>query len=152
MLGAFSDNTNPDYRLQKFVALVCITFICLIHLFSRKMGIYVNNTLALYKVTLLVFVVLAGFVCLGGGGGKRIENGDTYGAKNLEDAFSNSSKSPYDYANAMLHILYSYQGWENANYVGKHQALRFTMNMGNIDARIGACRSKTTSRRPIKDI
>lgn len=123
MLGAFSDNPNPDYRLQQFVALVCITFICLIHLFSRRMGIYVNNTLALYKVALLVFVVVTGFVCLGGGGGKHLKEDDPYGIKNLEHSFRGSERSPHDYASAMLHVLYSYQGWENANYVRKRPTL-----------------------------
>lgn len=123
MIGAFSDNPNPDYRLQKFVALVCISFICLIHLLSRNMGIYINNTLALYKVALLAFVVVTGFVCLGGGGGKHLKEGGAYGVKNLENAFTGPSRSPHDYASAMLHVLYSYQGWENANYVGKHPTL-----------------------------
>lgn len=123
MLGAFSDDPNPDYRLQKFGALICITFICLIHLFSRQMGIYVNNTLALYKVALLVFVVVTGIVCLVGVGGKHLKEDDTYGVKNLQDAFTGPSRSPHDYASAMLHILYSFQGWENANYVSKRPAL-----------------------------
>lgn len=123
MLAAFYDDPNPDYNLQKFVALICITFICLIHLFSRQMGIYVNNTLALYKVALLVFVVVTGFVCLAGRGGKDLEPDDTYGVKNLRGAFDGPQKSPYDYASAMLHILYSFQGWENANYVSKRPAL-----------------------------
>ncbi|CAZ86234.1 unnamed protein product [Tuber melanosporum] len=116
MLVAFNDKEPvPDYRLQKFVALVCITFICLIHLFSRKMGIFINNALAVYKVALLLFVVISGFVCLGGGGGG--DHKGPYGAENLKDAFEGSSGSPYHYASAMLGVLYSYQGWENANYV-----------------------------------
>ncbi|PWW76825.1 hypothetical protein C7212DRAFT_295386 [Tuber magnatum] len=117
MLVAFNDSEqSPDYRLQRFVALVCITFICLIHLFSRKMGIFINNALAAYKVGLLLFVVVSGFVCLGGGGGGDHED-VPYGAENLQNAFEESSGSPYSYASAMLGVLYSYQGWENANYV-----------------------------------
>jgi amino acid transporter len=116
MLGAFDDNPNPDYRLQRFIALVCISFICLIHLFSRKMGIFVNNALAAYKVCLLLFVVVAGFACLAGAGGKDQKKTE-YGAVNLKDAFADSSGSPYAYASAMLSVLYAYQGWENANYV-----------------------------------
>ena len=118
MLVAFDDtNQNPDYRLQRFIALMCITFICLIHLFSRKMGIFINNALAAYKVGLLLFVVVAGFACLAGAGGKG-QNKDEYGKVNLEHAFAGSSGSPYAYASAMLSVLYAYQGWENANYVG----------------------------------
>ena len=118
ILVAFDDaNEDPDYRLQKSVALVCISFICLIHFFSRKMGIFMNNALAAYKVCLLLFVVVAGFICLtgaGGGGHKR----DEYGKVNLEHPFAHSSGSPYAYASAMLSVLFAYQGWENANYVG----------------------------------
>ena len=122
MLLAFNpEEKNPDYRLQRFVALVCITFICLIHLFSRKMGIFMNNALAVYKVGLLLFVVISGFVCLGGGGGGDHSN-IKYGAENLKDAFKGGSGSPYSYASAMLSVLYSYQGWENANYVGSNLA------------------------------
>ncbi|CUS13314.1 unnamed protein product [Tuber aestivum] len=117
MLVAFNPNEqSPDYRLQRFVALVCITFICLLHLFSRKMGIFVNNALAAYKVGLLTFVVISGFVCLGGGGSGDHKN-TPYGKENLQNAFEESSGSPYAYASAMLSVLYSYQGWENANYV-----------------------------------
>ncbi|KAL7268527.1 hypothetical protein RUND412_008848 [Rhizina undulata] len=114
------DNPIPDQRLQKFVALVCITIACLIHLFSRKMGLLLNNSLAIYKVILLVFVALTGFACLAGArteSAKLADNGDDYGVEGLENAFVGSSENPYNYANAMLGVLFSYQGWENANYV-----------------------------------
>ena len=118
MLVAFEDsNPNPDYRLQRFIALVCVSFICLLHFFSRKMGIFVNNALAAYKIGLLLFVVVAGFACLAGAGAGD-QKGDGYGKVNLGDAFTGSSGSPYAYASAMLSVLYAYQGWENANYVG----------------------------------
>ena len=118
MLVAFDDtNQNPDYRWQRFIALVFITFVCLIHVFSRKMGIFVNNALAAYKVALLLFVVIAGFACLAGAGGEG-QKADEYGKVNLQNAFADSSGSPYAYASALLNVLYAYQGWENANYVG----------------------------------
>ena len=44
MVFAF-DPTNPnqDVRLLKFIAFVTITFICTLHIFSRRMGIAINN-------------------------------------------------------------------------------------------------------------
>ncbi|KAL7267445.1 hypothetical protein RUND412_009973 [Rhizina undulata] len=119
MLVAFSPETpNPDPRLQKFVAVVCLTFVCLIHLFSRKMGIMINNVLAVYKVLLLSFVVVAGFACMAGA---RVDEGGEapgYGLNNLKDMFKGyQPRGPHDYATAMLGVLYSFQGWENANYV-----------------------------------
>ena len=117
MLLAFDDtNQNPDYRLQRFVALVCISLICLIHIFSRKLGILMNNALAAHKVGLLLFVVVAGFACLAGAGGSG-QKKDEYGKVNLENAFAGGSDSPYAYASAMIGVLFAYQGWENGNYV-----------------------------------
>ena len=43
MVTAFDPHKTNDPRLVKFIALVCITFICLMHLFSRKVGIYTSN-------------------------------------------------------------------------------------------------------------
>ncbi|KAI5837444.1 amino acid permease-domain-containing protein [Morchella snyderi] len=114
MLMAFNGETSPDYRLQQFIALVTITFVCLLHFFSRDMGIFLSNALAAYKITLLLFVVVTGFVCLAGGGRK---DGTPSGPGNLEGAFENPSQSPYSYASAMLSVLFAYEGWENANYV-----------------------------------
>lgn len=122
MLMAFNgeaspDETSPDYRLQQFIALVTVTFVCLLHFFSRDMGIFLSNAFAAYKITLLLFVVVTGFVCLGRKDGTPSGPGTPPGPGNLEDAFENSSQSPYSYASAMLSVLFAYQGWENANYV-----------------------------------
>src|SRR5690606_30784611 len=108
---------NPDQNLVKFIALCVITLVCLIHFFSRKMGIVMNNLLALYKLVLLTFVVVSGFAALGGArvGGSRA--GDTYGTENFKNSFKTNgdTRSPRDYAGAMLSVLYAFQGWENAN-------------------------------------
>lgn len=83
------------------------------------MGIVTNNLLALYKLVLLTFVVVSGFAALGGArvGGSRA--GDTYGTENFKNSFKTNgdTRSPRDYAGAMLSVLYAFQGWENANYV-----------------------------------
>lgn len=116
IISAFNPDSSDD-RLLKFVALVCITFICTLHIFSRKVGIVTNNALALYKVLFLVFVCIAGLAALGGArvGGR---NGDPYGKENLNNSFHQQSKTtPYSYAKSLLSILYTFRGWENANYV-----------------------------------
>ncbi len=44
IVGAFDpDQQKPDTRLLKFVALMCISFICTLHVFSRKLGLMTNN-------------------------------------------------------------------------------------------------------------
>jgi hypothetical protein len=44
IVGAFDpDQAQPNTQLLKFVALVVISFICTLHVFSRKLGIMTNN-------------------------------------------------------------------------------------------------------------
>ena len=44
IVTAFNPSAEKlDDRLLKFVALVCVTFICTLHIFSRKVGIATNN-------------------------------------------------------------------------------------------------------------
>lgn len=118
MLQAFEpDDGNPDYRLQKFLALCLLTGVCLLHIFSRKMGIFVNNLLAIYKVTLVTFIILVGFAAMAGGRGKGVTKGDTYGLANWDNAMVTRTMSMWQYSNAILGVLWAYTGWENANYV-----------------------------------
>lgn len=65
---------------------------------------------ALYKIILLTFICISGFVALGrGGAGYGNKN---YGAENFNDSFKQISKTtPYSYAIAMLGVLFAYRGW-----------------------------------------
>lgn len=112
------ENKNPDYRLQKFIALIMLTAVCLMHVFSRNMGIAINNFLALYKLCLVTFIVIVGFAAMGGARGKGVTVGDPhYGLENFRDALDMKTMSMLEYANAILGVLWAYTGWENANYV-----------------------------------
>lgn len=58
MITAFDPyKTYRDPRLVKFIAIVCITFICLMHLFSRKVGIYTNNRAPAFRFSFLILVL-----------------------------------------------------------------------------------------------
>lgn len=95
-----------------------LTFVCLMHVFSRNMGIAVNNCLAVYKLGLVSFIVVVGFVAMAGGGGKNVvDKHREYGLVNFKDAADIQRMSMNDYANAILGVLWAYTGWENANYV-----------------------------------
>ncbi|KAI5781499.1 amino acid permease-domain-containing protein [Geopyxis carbonaria] len=119
VLQAFEPgDPNPDYRLQKFIALCLLTAVCLLHTFSRKWGVAVNNMLAIYKVTLVTFIILVGFAAMAGGRGKGVTTGDPkYGLVNFENAMETRTMSMLEYSTAILGVLWAYTGWENANYV-----------------------------------
>lgn len=97
-----------DSRLVRFIAIVCVSVVCLLHYSSSKAGLFLNKLLAWYKVILLVVVFSAGI---------------TYAHKNgskWHDDTIPPRGSSLDAMGAMVSVFYTYQGWENANYVRQH--------------------------------
>ncbi|KAL4981765.1 amino acid permease-domain-containing protein [Aspergillus falconensis] len=102
---------QPDVWFTKFLACVIVVGICTVHYRFVNIGIWANDCLAVYKVLFLLILVLAGFVetCRQGADGGLLGVGDY--------ATTHGNPSPTNVALAILQVLYSYQGWENANYV-----------------------------------
>ncbi|KAG2129691.1 amino acid/polyamine transporter I, partial [Suillus bovinus] len=78
--------------------LAIIFFVTLLHGLTPKTGVLIMNFLSIFKIVILVFVVVIGWVVLG-------------------NAFAGSSTSSNDYATATFKVLYAYEGWSNVNYV-----------------------------------
>ncbi|XHF98274.1 hypothetical protein AWENTII_001834 [Aspergillus wentii] len=102
---------NPDEWFTKFVACVIVIAIAILHYRLVNIGILSNNLLAAYKVIFLGVLTIAGFVatCRDGARG-RLEGLKDY-------AHTNGKVSETSIILAILQVLYSYHGWENANYV-----------------------------------
>jgi amino acid transporter len=99
-----TDTTQLDKRLISFVAICVLTVVSFIHYFSRNLGLLLNRFFAIYKIVLLFIFVICGCIAI-----DRPGNG-----------LSDWGNQPIQHTNvlaAMIHIIYSYQGWENANYV-----------------------------------
>lgn len=99
---------EPDPRLLRFIAVVALTFFCLIHYFSARTGRHLNQFLAFFKVCLLIIVFFAGIV-----------RAKTY-HKNDWAASPNPNRSSS--ATAFLLIIWSYTGWENSTFVSYHRS------------------------------
>ncbi|TFY57928.1 hypothetical protein EVJ58_g6725 [Rhodofomes roseus] len=69
------------------------------------------NLLSVFKIVILVFIVIAGWVVLSG----RTSVADPHA--NFRNAFAGSSQSSFDYATATFKVLYAYGGWSSVNYV-----------------------------------
>ncbi|KAI0278429.1 amino acid permease-domain-containing protein [Russula aff. rugulosa BPL654] len=67
--------------------------------------------LTLFKTVILLLIVVTGWVVLSGK--TRVKDPHV----NFNDAFAGSSNSAHDYATAMFAVLFTYYGWQNANYV-----------------------------------
>lgn len=111
-----SGSKSPDGWIARGIAVACVSFSVLMHSLLPKWGIRLFSVLGIFKVIVLLVIVCSGFAALAGQGRKKnprnfenafaIEHGDGYGGGGA-----------YAYANALLNVVYSYKGWENANYV-----------------------------------
>ncbi|KZT69138.1 amino acid transporter [Daedalea quercina L-15889] len=88
-----------------------IFFVTLLHGFTPELGILLMNALSVFKIAVLLFIVVAGWVVLSG----RTSVADPHA--NFRDAFAGSSHSSFDYATATFKVLYAYSGWSSVNYV-----------------------------------
>ncbi|KAK4129865.1 amino acid transporter [Trichocladium antarcticum] len=105
-----------DTYKARGIGVACATFAVVLHATLPKWGIRLFNVLGVFKVVVLLFIVFSGFAALAGH--RRVPD-----PKNFDNAFAIESGAGYGgggayaYSNALLNIVYSYKGWENANYV-----------------------------------
>ncbi|KAJ3519726.1 hypothetical protein NM208_g14012 [Fusarium decemcellulare] len=93
------------------IAIVIAIFPCLIHTFSRRGGILLNNLLAFIKVCMLIFMIIATWAVAGGPSGVR-----GLPASSID----NPTRTPNEgkaYAQAFLSIIFAFSGFDQPNYV-----------------------------------
>lgn len=111
-----SGRETPDGWEARGIAVTCVTFAVLMHSVTPKWGIRLFNVLGVFKVVILLFIVFSGFAALSGH--RRVPNPHNFdNAFTIEDGDGYGGGGAYAYSNALLNIIYSYKGWENANYV-----------------------------------
>jgi hypothetical protein len=113
-LPDYSDGQDLNAKVIKLIAVCIVSVVCLIHYFSTDLGRLLNKLTALYKLILLVVVFGSGFWVAARvqhvGLGREDDQPPVPGVTSRLGAF--------------VLILYSYSGWENANYVSVHDDQR----------------------------
>ncbi|KAL2197683.1 amino acid permease-domain-containing protein [Corynascus similis CBS 632.67] len=106
----------PDGWVPRLIAVICMTLVVLLHAVVPKWGLRLTNALGIFKVLVLLLIVFSGFAALAG---YRLvpnpHNFDDFWAIEKGDGYGGGGA--YAYATALLQVVYSYKGWENANYV-----------------------------------
>lgn len=98
------------------LGIACVTFSVVLHATLPKWGVRLFNVLGVFKVVVLLFIVCSGFAALAGR--RRVPNPHNFdNAFKIEDGDGYGGGGAYAYSNAILNVIYSYKGWENANYV-----------------------------------
>lgn len=120
---AFRPDSPVDAHLQKTGAVVIQTFVCMALYRSMTTGRLLNRFFSVYKILLLVVTLIAGFCAVSSNRSEGLHDfTKTYNqVPDTGGHSANSTKamkpSTGDYAAALLLVLYSFHGWENANYV-----------------------------------
>jgi amino acid permease len=97
------------------IAIVALSVVILIHMCTRRGGIFLNNLFAVLKVLLLLAIIVIGFSFRGGG----LPVKDHLGGQNYSSptSFSERARSLSSYTESLLVIMYSYSGYEQPFYV-----------------------------------
>lgn len=104
-------HTVTDWN-ERGIAIGVIIFVTFIHAFVPKIGLLLMNGLSSIKVFVLIFIVITGFVVLGGGVSSVPDPNASF-----RHSFAGSVTSGGPYATALFKVLNSYAGWNNAAYV-----------------------------------
>lgn len=94
------------------IGIGVITFAFLINGINVKAGLFLANFLGVFKVVVILFISVTGWVALGGG----IKNKNFTDPHNFTDAFEGTTPTGYGIVNALYNIIWSYVGYSNANY------------------------------------
>ncbi|KIK53749.1 hypothetical protein GYMLUDRAFT_49186 [Collybiopsis luxurians FD-317 M1] len=105
-------NIEPGRWTLRFVGFFCVTFAFLLHGTSLKWGLYLQNGLGVFKFVVLVLVVVAGFLALGG----HVDNGTGRKPGNFEHAFEGTTASVSSICLSLYNVIWSYMGFSNINY------------------------------------
>lgn len=97
---------------SRAIGIGVITFAFLIDSVSVKAGLWLGNALGVFKVVIILFIVVTGWVALGDG----IKTNDFKSPNNFTNAFEGFSPSGYGVVNAIYNVIWSYVGYSNANY------------------------------------
>lgn len=96
---------------QRGIAVAVIFFAFFINSINVKIGIYLQNVLGIFKVGIVIFISITGWVALGGG----LKDG--YQSHNFHNAFEGTEKATaYGIVNALYNVIWSFVGYSNVNY------------------------------------
>ncbi|KAK7539111.1 high-affinity methionine permease [Phyllosticta paracitricarpa] len=93
---------------QKGVAVASYTIATIFMVANTRFSLHLSNAIGLIKVLTLVFISIAGLVCLGG----NTKVADPM--RNFHNSFAGTSSNGYSMANALVKITFSYSGYQNA--------------------------------------
>ena len=96
---------------QRGIGVAVVFFAFLINSLNVKIGLYLQNILGIFKIGIVLFISITGWVALGGG----LKDG--YQSHNFRNAFEGTeTATAYGIVNALYSVIWSFVGYSNVNY------------------------------------
>ncbi len=128
----YSLDLEPNRWNVRAIAVTSVSVLCYIHARHPKLGLRLINILGVAKMLILVIVIVSGIAggLMGVGSDRAVLHGRRLDAnltgadvgistakRNFSDIWAGSSSQPYDYATALLKVVYCFRGYSTANQV-----------------------------------
>ncbi|KIY73695.1 high affinity methionine permease [Cylindrobasidium torrendii FP15055 ss-10] len=104
-----ANQENPNQWTRRAIGFAGLTFAFLLHGTRMRWGLWLQNGLGVFKVLVLLFVIVTGFVALGGH--MKIEK-----PNNFHNAFEGTTASASSFCLSLYNVIWSYIGFSNVNY------------------------------------
>lgn len=127
----YAVNVPPNRWNVRAIAVATVSGLCYIHAKHPKLGLRLINVLGVAKMLILVVVIISGVAggVMGVGADRELLMGrrldvplsdvapQSTAQRNFTDIWAGSSTQPYDYATALLKVIYCFRGYSTANQV-----------------------------------
>ncbi|KNB12400.1 hypothetical protein FOXG_12005 [Fusarium oxysporum f. sp. lycopersici 4287] len=101
-------------NLMRFIGVTILSVICLAQFFSPSWGRKLNKFLAVVKICFLIGVIIVALTALS----NNIEDIEGNDVPRAQDWLTwHGSPSKVQFAKALLAVLFSFEGWENATFL-----------------------------------
>lgn len=107
---------------MRFIGVTILSVICLAQFFSPSWGRKLNKFLAVVKICFLIGVIIVALTALS----NNIEDIEGNDVPRAQDWLTwHGSPSKVQFAKALLAVLFSFEGWENATFVSLFPLVAF---------------------------
>ena len=115
----WASGKNDDKGPTIAIALAALTVIPLLHAFSRRGGLLVNNIFAVLKIGMLLSIVILGFIVRAG---KNLQEDQSHprpkgSSFHPDDTFGQAFGNIANYTYTFLLVMFTYSGFEQPFYV-----------------------------------
>lgn len=135
-IAASPDRPIVNEGMQKLLAIALVALVCLAQAYARGFNVFISSAIALYKILLLLFISVTGWVVIAGVQSNAAKEAyDTsYGKENFHNAFEGTSSRAYNWGVGLLLTQRAFLGYENSNLVSSEY------DQSTLSTRLTPCR------------